>query len=528
MSLNSLGYQQNKNPIAQSFYVDEARGIYATKIKLYFKSTFTPTANLQLPISLHIRPMRNGMPSDVEIIPGSTVYVAHNLVNTSTDGTSATDFVFDEPIFLNGLTDYAIVVYAETPEYEIWISEIDEQIVGSASARVNVNPNLGSLFYSQNGATFSANQKQDLKFDIVRAKFKTNQTAKAVLTNASVPRKLLNTNSIRVFEGDSDVRVFSINHGLQVNDTVSIEGSTAVGGIPAATLNGDHTITKIDAGGFEFKVNTTADSDEVGGGSDILSTKNIPYSLVWPNMATLKPSGTNMYAAYKGTSGKSFAGAETPYTVDADFTSINLNKNNFALEYNYVIAADSIADAEISIGAKTAEMEVQMTSDNNFVSPMIDLQRSSLTLVDNIIDNQDSAATSGFNVPINFVNETDARRGTSAAKHITKVTTLAQAAVGLKVLVTANRPKPAGIKLYYRTGNENDILDAEDWTYIASTSNNPPDDNQNIFREYEYLIGGLGGTLAAFTKFQLKIVMTSTNSAKVPVIKDLRAIALSV
>ena len=214
MSVNSLGYKRNKNPIAQSFFVDEVSGIFVTKINLFFKSTFTPTANLQLPVSMHLRPMRNGVPSDVEIIPGSTVYVPYNSVLTSTDASLATSFEFEEPIYLSGLTDFAIVVYAESPEYEIYISEIDEQVIGSASVRVNVNPNLGSLFYTQNGATFSADQKQDLKFELFRAQFQTGTSPQAILTNATLPRKLLNNNSIRTFTGDSDVRVFSINHGL--------------------------------------------------------------------------------------------------------------------------------------------------------------------------------------------------------------------------------------------------------------------------------------------------------------------------
>jgi len=59
MSVNSLGYKRNKNPIAQSFFVDEVSGIFVTKINLYFKSTFSPTANLQLPVYMHLRPMRN-------------------------------------------------------------------------------------------------------------------------------------------------------------------------------------------------------------------------------------------------------------------------------------------------------------------------------------------------------------------------------------------------------------------------------------------------------------------------------------
>ena len=40
--------------------------------------------------------------------------------------------------------------------------------------------------------------------------------------------------------------------------------------------------------------------------------------------------------------------------------------------------------------------------------------------------------------------------------------------------------------------------------------------------------GGPGGQLAEFTKFQIKIVMRSTNKARQPFIRDLRVIALSV
>ena len=306
MSLNSYGYETTKNPIAQSFFIDEPSGIFLTKIQLYFKETFPATANLQLPVSVHIRPMRNGMPSDVEILPGSVAYVAHNAVSTSTDATAATDFVFEEPVYLNGLTDYAMVVYAETPEYEIWISEIDATVVGSASARVNKNPNLGSLFYSQNGKTFSANQKQDLKFNLIRANFTTSSSTlgKVVLNNASVPRELLDENAIQTFAGDSDVRVTLTNHGLQVGDTIAIEGATAFSGYSADSINGNHIVTKVDMEGYEFKMGSLADSDVVGGGENILSTKNMPYSLLWPNITNIKPYGTEITGAFKGTAGK--------------------------------------------------------------------------------------------------------------------------------------------------------------------------------------------------------------------------------
>ena len=54
----------------------------------------------------------------------------------------------------------------------------------------------------------------------------------------------------------------------------------------------------------------------------------------------------------------------------------------------------------------------------------------------------------------------------------------------------------------------------------------PSDENPNVFRDYEFLVGGKEGLLVPFTKFQLKIVMNSSNNAKPPKFRDLRVIAL--
>ena len=159
---------------------------------------------------------------------------------------------------------------------------------------------------------------------------------------------------------------------------------------------------------------------------------------------------------------------------------------------------------------------------------MIDLQRCSMTLVDNVIDRQAAAPTTGFNVPLTFVDETNARGGTSAAKHISKPITLESSAVGLKICITAHRPKEADFDVYVRTtqaGGE----DIRNKTYklIAKEQLIPSDEDPKRYRQYNYLLGGPGGNFPAFTEFQIKVVLTSTNSAKVPILKDLRAIALS-
>jgi hypothetical protein len=192
-------------------------------------------------------------------------------------------------------------------------------------------------------------------------------------------------------------------------------------------------------------------------------------------------------------------------------------------EFNYntspkCLFSDSNEALSPLSGDKSVTMKLDLTTTDTKVSPVIDLQRASLTMFENIIDKQDSAATNGYNVPISFVNETHPTEGTAAAKHTTIPVTLAEQAVGLKILFAAHRPLTGGFRVYYKTGSGDDNFDEIDWIEVSEASNNPADENPGIFRQYEYLAGGQGGNLNAFTKFQLKIVMTSMNSSKVPVI----------
>ena len=66
MAVTSLGYQLNKQPIAQSFYINAQTGIYCTKVDLFFSKK-----DAALPIQIQIRPMVQGFPSASKIIPGT-------------------------------------------------------------------------------------------------------------------------------------------------------------------------------------------------------------------------------------------------------------------------------------------------------------------------------------------------------------------------------------------------------------------------------------------------------------------------
>lgn len=523
MAVTSLGYQLNKQPIAQSFFISAQTGIYCTKVDLFFSKK-----DAALPVQVQIRPMVQGFPSASNIIPGTIKMLPAGSVNVDTTGPelTPTSFQFDEPVFLKGQEDYALVVIADSKDYEIYIAEINEFQFGSTEKRANKQPDLGSLFYSQNGVTWTASQNQDLTFTIHQARFK-HTSATAILHNASVPKKKLLNNPFTVSSGDATVTTRHIGHGLQVGNAIEISGATSVGGMEASSINGRRVITAVDFTGYTFEADSSADSDAVSGGANVLTTKNIPYSLIYPSSQMLAPRNTFVAGSIKATTGKSFAGTETAFQKQSEFQTIKFNENNQALE-PYIVAFDSAETAELGAGVKSFDMQIKMNTLDSDISPMIDLQRQSISLIDNIIDKQDSAATTGFNVPLNYVDETSAADGSAAAKHLTRIVTLADDAVGLKILLSANRPNGTDFQLYFRTATSDEVITDKAFTLQAAETTLPTDESIAVFREYRYLIGGQNGVLPAFTKFQVKIVFRSTNSAKVPRIRDLRIIALSV
>ena len=169
-----------------------------------------------------------------------------------------------------------------------------------------------------------------------------------------------------------------------------------------------------------------------------------------------------------------------------------------------------------------------MTNSSSKVTPIVDTQRISLVLTSNMVDDQAQVVTAGKNVPLNYVPETNAQSGSMLSKHITIPVTLAEEAVGLKILLAANRPSVADFDVYVRVQDGSaDTIFGSQWSLVNPENSIPSDDNPDVFREYTYLDGGVGGTNDPFDRFQLKIVFKSTNSSKVPVIKDLRVIAMA-
>ena len=280
-------------------------------------------------------------------------------------------------------------------------------------------------------------------------------------------------------------------------------------------------------------------SDGTGGGASVTVEKSIPYNRFYPMMQVLAPRSTAVKAGFKGTQSRSYdnaqygnATASNRYTKLSTTSGVIINETNIT-QVPFAVLSDRIADSA-SISNRTAELTLRLSSFDSSVSPLVDLQRASMILLANSIDKQSSNRTTTdngetVNIPLlgRFVPETAATGGSAASKHLTNIITLASPAKGLKIILGANRPLGTDFQIFFRTANEDQEITAQTFTLAGEQTNHPIDEDNTIFRDYEYLPGGVVGDLTPFTKFQVKIVMRSLNIAKAPKFSDLRVIALS-
>ena len=162
------------DPLAQSFEVPDENGVFITKVDIFFQAKDTN----QLPVTCQIRTMQTGLPTTT-IVPFGEVVLDPSQVSLSDDGKTPTTFTFPSPVYLETGNSYCVVLLSASNEYKVWVSRMGEEDVTtlnlpeSQKIVVSQQPLLGSLFKSQNGATWDPSQLEDLKLVVYRANFVT-------------------------------------------------------------------------------------------------------------------------------------------------------------------------------------------------------------------------------------------------------------------------------------------------------------------------------------------------------------------
>lgn len=167
------------DPLAQSFLLEEQGGTFVTGVDIFFG-----TKDTKIPISMQIRPMENGYPTK-DILPFSDVTLTPTEVEVSDNASISTRFNFPAPVYIPESEEHCFVLFSDSNEYKVWISRMgDIDITGTRT--ISEQPYAGVLFKSQNASTWTADQYEDLKFNLYRATFNDSVIGTATFTNSEL------------------------------------------------------------------------------------------------------------------------------------------------------------------------------------------------------------------------------------------------------------------------------------------------------------------------------------------------------
>lgn len=247
------------DPLAQTFLVQNKGGAFLTKVDIFFASK-----DPKIPVNLEIREVVNGYPGKL-VLPFSKVSIKPEAVNLSTsavtlDGVSypkydtPTSFNFPSPVYVQDNAEYAIVLSSDSNNYKVWISQLGDAIPGS-SRTISEQPYMGVFFKSQNASTWTADQMQDLKFTIYRAKFATNTVADIEFVNDVLPYQRLDIDPIETRTGVTKLRIYQRDHGMPAGSRVVVSDLTTeklTGYAGTGTITSSISTTAVTGSGTAF------------------------------------------------------------------------------------------------------------------------------------------------------------------------------------------------------------------------------------------------------------------------------------
>jgi hypothetical protein len=365
------------DPLAQTIMIQSSGGAFLTGVDIYFY-----TKDASIPVNLQIRETVNGYPGP-GILPFSKVSLTPDKINTSPDASVPTRFTFESPVFVNDQVEHCIVLLSDSNNYRVWISQLGEKNINS-DRFISEQPYTGVLFKSQNASTWTANQEQDLKFTVYRAKFNTAAQGLATFTNDIIGPATLDRSPFKTTLGTNKVRVFQRNHGMPAGSSVIISnvGAATYNGIVTTSstgLNGTFTISNVEVDSYVITVYTNATATGFVGGDNVVATANIPYDAI--QLATTNQVFSDTALDF------GVITTDTSYNKDLDTSPIIPNETLYFTSSGLVASPINQTNSLLGEGNKSLEVVAHLSSTNDALSPIIDTTRLSMTTIKNRIDN---------------------------------------------------------------------------------------------------------------------------------------------
>ena len=506
------------------------------------------------------------------IVPGRKAVTMG--VATSDDATAPTKFRFHAPVYLQGNSTYAFVVKSPTSKkYSLWTCKLGENKIGTAS-RVVQQPNTGVVYTSQNEGVWSEDQSLDITFVLRRAEFKTGLIAQLDLQNTPLQTRQIQKDPIgtNFYSDSSKVLVYHYNHGFSPGDFVIIEGVTDTpGGIPNDDINGLHEVIDCDLDDFSILVDTNVTPrTSKGGGSHVRCTYNRPYEAVNLYSGAMSFPSTLLTATNRATE---FAGVRSllpdgsvgqynksnEYKLDSEVdiplmdTYYYTGSKQVTHYTNEVLYKD---DLHLN-GRKSMETMITMGTQDPKVSPVIDLDRTNMTVIRNMVDNPTDGTKLDSRYKSTSIDDTFYRNetfnnGSVFSKWISKMFVFENQCDGIEVRLSSIFYDVSDIKVYFKlrtAGFDGDFSKVnwipfnpaqikpretrkdEDGNYVRTPGlpdsvdvikprNSINIDPKQILADEWQELTWTAQDLAKFDGVAIKIVMSTSNPALSPLIDD--------
>ena len=499
------------DPLAQTFLVSPVnypQGIFLSKARFCFKS-----ADNTQPITLQVRPATNGYPSSSIIYPYSTVTLTPDKVKTTAspsledvDSTKWTEFVFDAPLYLQP-GEHSFVLMANSNKYEVYIAEIGKLDLVN-QRQISEQPYGGSLFLSQNGSTWTADQNSDMMFKLFRYTFSTTPITAHFTVN--YPSSNTAYDLMHLITSDISLANTSINY------TFKSEKST--GGLtPALSVTPFKDYPMLDGYGRRVLNPTTGNS-----------TLNLVATIVTTNPDISPILDTSRYGII---------------AVENIINNLPLSNSDITiLSGGTAYSTNANATVTITGGGGSGALASAVVTNNVVTSVYLTNVGSGYT-TSPTITLVDANTTPGTGATITYNGEDKKSGGNGDVRYITRRVTLADGfdSGDLRVYITAYKPTGGDILVYYKilSTSDPDTFDDKNYQLMTQLSNsNFVSVNEEDYREISYAPGtnstannAVSYTSAStgyntFSTFAIKIVMTGTSTVDVPKVRDFRAIAL--
>jgi hypothetical protein len=207
------------------------------------------------------------------------------------------------------------------------------------------------------------------------------------------------------------------------------------------------------------------------------------------------------------------------------YDEIQLNEENY-YDNPRIIASD-INEANKLEGSKSLTLRISMTTEKENLSPVIDLDRVSVITTSNRINQWPGGPqVLGLQSEIDTTSDVSLLNSgdQNDAVYLTKVAQLANVSRSIRLMISMQRYGDSNIDVYYRIRKPGSDKPIQESGFIKIPVPDVGSSNvgEEEWEDFEYTVEG-----EEFQAFQIKIVMKSKSQAKVPLIKDLRAIAFA-